>query len=407
MKFTKKKAIVTIVVVLVAAVAVKTVVFSKNNQPTQGIVSTTQVVKEDLKDTIRLSAVLEGTDSTDVVSNLHYEVKQVLVQEGDRVKKGQLLAVLDSSDISDKLQSANGSVRLLELQQAETLENRQNEYETAQAAYDAAKKTYEDQKALLDAGAASQSEVDEAERAMEAAQRTLEAIPAQNGKAVYSEAEKQSLANAKLDASLQAKQLEDCSIISPIDGTVTRVNTKVGRFADDTESKTPMFVIENIDALQMKVLVNEADIGKVEVGQQVTVSADILEGEEVQAVVSRISPTGEEKSGGNGGRVIPVYISLTEQNEKLIAGITAKATILVEEQKDALTVPVEALYRLEDGTDVVYTVTEQNTVHIVPVKTGVENDLYVAITGEGITEGSLVVLNPSATLTEGATVAVQ
>lgn len=392
MKLTKKKKII-----LVAAIAVVVTAGVKlalgSGEPAGEMVSIALAEKQDLQETLRLKAVLEGTESTEVVSRLHYEVKELLVKEGDRVKKGQLLAVLDSTDLSQEMSLKKGSLTLLQKQQAETLRDRQVEYNNA-------KKAYDDTKALFDIGAASKAELDDAKE-------KLDAIPAENGKAVLSAVEKQTLANTNQEISIQASTMDDCQIRSMIDGTVTRVNTKVGRFADETEDDKPMFVIENLDTLQMKVMVSENDIAKVSVGQKVDITADILNGESVQGEVIRISPTGELKDGTTSERVIPVYISVQEKNDKLIAGITAKATIHIAEAKQALTVPYEAVSELEDGSTVVYVVNEDNTIHIVPVKLGLETDLYVEIKGGELKEGQTIVLNPSPALTEGIAVLPQ
>lgn len=392
MKLTKKKKIILAAAIVVAVTAgVKLALGS--GEPTGEMVSIALAEKQDLEETLRLKAVLEGTESTEVVSRLHYEVKELLVKEGDRVKKGQLLAVLDSTDLSKEISLKKGGLTLLQKQQVETLRDRQVEYDNA-------KKAYDDTKALFDIGAASQSELEDAKQ-------KLDAIPAENGKAVLSAVEQQTLANTNQEISIQSSTLEDCQIRSMIDGTVTRVNTKVGRFADETEDDKPMFVIENVDNLQMKVMVSENDIAKISVGQRVDITAEILNGESVTGEVIRISPTGELKDGTTSERVIPVYISVKEKNDKLIAGITAKATIHIAEAKQALTVPYEAVGELEDGSTVVYVVNGDNTIHIVPVELGLETDLYVEIKGGELKEGQTIVLNPSPALTEGMAVVPQ
>ncbi len=393
MKLTKKKKIVIAVAAAAVVVAGLKLALGGDNQPAGEMVSTALAEKQDLEETLKLKAVLEGTESTEVVSRLHYEVKELLVKEGDRVKKGQLLAVLDSTDLSQEMSLKKGSLTLLQKQQAETLRDRQVEYDNA-------KKAYDDTKMLFDIGAASQAELDDAKE-------KLDAIPAENGKAVLSAVEKQTLANTNQEISIQASTMGDCQIRSMIDGTVTRVNTKVGRFADETEDDKPMFVIENVDNLQMKVMVSENDIAKIVVGQKVDITADILNGESVQGEVIRISPTGELKDGTTSERVIPVYVSVTEKNEKLIAGITAKATIHIAKAEQALTVPYEAVGELEDGSTVVYVVNADNTIHIVPVELGLETDLYVEIKGGELKEGQTIVMNPSLALTEGMAVVPQ
>ena len=143
----------------------------------------------------------------------------------------------------------------------------------------------------------------------------------------------------KFDYEKAVEQLDNTILKAPIDGTVVRVNTKVGRFADKMENDAPLFVIENLDNLELEIKVSEYTIGKVAVGQEAEISADILNGETVHGEVISISPTGEEKGGGSSERVIPTKIRVTDQDTKLIAGITARASIVLEESENALTVP--------------------------------------------------------------------
>lgn len=388
----KKKIILAVAGLIIVAVGAK-VALGGDKTPEGTMVSTSFVEKQNVEEVLKLKAVLEGTESTEVVSKLHYEVKQLLVKEGDKVKKGQLIAVLDSSDLIEQMSLSKGEKTLLQTQQKEALEDRQREYEKV-------KKDYDDLKAMLNIGAASQTEVDDAKR-------KLDNIPAKNGAATLSDTERQTMENMNRKLSIEAKTLEDCRICSMIDGTVTRVNTKVGRFADDTEDKKPMFVIEDIDKLQMKVLVNETDIAKIKVGQKADITADILNGESVEGLVTRISPTGESKSDSSTERVIPVYIEIVGSNEKLIAGITAKATIHIAQADQVLTVPYEAVSELEDGSTVVYVVKEDNTIHILPVTIGLETDLLIEVQAGELTEGQQIVLNPNLALTEGMTVIPQ
>ncbi len=394
MKLSKKKKIIigaAAVVVILGGLKIAT---GKSGGNDLGMpVSTALTQKQDLEEILKLRAVLEGTESTEVVSRLHYEVKELYVKEGDHVTAGQLLAVLDSSDISQELSLKRGNVSLLQKQQAETLEDRQVEYDNA-------KKEYDDIKALFDIGAASQKELDDAKQ-------KLDNIPSADGKAALSAAEQQTISNANQEVSIQSSTLADCQIRSKIDGTVTRVNTKVGRFADETEDDKPMFVIENIEKLQMKVLVGENDIGKISIGQKADITTDSMGKESVAGEVVRISPTGELKEGSASERVIPVYININEKNDKLIAGVTARATIHIAEASQALTVPFEAIGELEDGSNVVYVVNEDNTIHIVPVELGLETDLYTEVISDELTEGQTIVLSPSLTLTEGMSVMPQ
>ena len=200
--------------------------------------------------------------------------------------------------------------------------------------------------------------------------------------------------------------LSDGKIVSPIDGTITRVNINVGRFADETDDKKPMFVVENLQQLQMEVAVSEYDIADLAVGQPVEITADVLKGQTVSGVVDRVSPTGELKDGSSAERVIPTIIRLTESNDALIAGINAKAEIIIAEADDALTVPIEAVLDNGDGTGTVMRVKADNTVEAVTVELGLENDLNIQLISSALQPGDLLILSPEG-ITEGMTVAVQ
>ncbi len=197
--------------------------------------------------------------------------------------------------------------------------------------------------------------------------------------------------------------MEECQITSPIDGTITRVNIKLGRFADDTDDDKPMFVVENIDQLEMEILISEYDIGKIEIGQTATITADILKDEFVEGIVDRISPTGEEKAGSTE-RVIPTTVRITGDTKGLIAGINAKAEILIAESKDTLILPLECLQQNPDGTISVLRVNSENKIEVIPVTTGIENDLNVEIFSDMLQEGDNIVVSPTPDLTEGTTV---
>ena len=121
----KKKMIIAAVAVVLIAGGLKVALGSRQTEPTGTPVTTGTVVRQDLEEVLKQKATLEGTESAEVASKLHYEVKQVLVKEGDKVTKGQLLAVLDSGDIQDQIAQTKGDIQLLEYQQQETLAMRQ------------------------------------------------------------------------------------------------------------------------------------------------------------------------------------------------------------------------------------------------------------------------------------------
>lgn len=440
LKFKKWKMLVAIIAIAVIAFAGFKIKKNNSNKPSGVQVTTFPVEKGNIEQVLETTAPLTGTESIDVVSKLHYKITEINVKEGDKVTKDQIIARLDTESLQKDIKqlqdsmellkiqlneaknSTNNSYELAKSQLDENIANKQKEYEKAISVMNEAERKLKNIQTLFDSGIETAENVKLAQVEYDNAKREVENYNAVNGQIVATASELQNLENvsdvsniesmeknieiAQRNIERKKEELSECNIKSGIDGTVTRVNSKVGRFADDTENSKPMFVIENIDRLQMKVNVSEYDISKIKEGQKVTISADILGEETVEGVVSRISPTGEEKSGTTE-RVIPIVIDITGQNDKLIAGINAKAKIHINESIDTLYVPLECVHDDGEGKYSIYRVNEENKIEIIPVELGVENDVNIEIKGEGIDVGNKIIMSPDpTTMTEGTVVSV-
>ena len=395
----KKIVIIAAAVLVLGAAGFNALAGAGQTALTVGVVNP---VRKDVENRLAVSGPVAGTDSVDVVSNLHAEVLDLLVKEGDEVTAGQLLAVLDDTDLKKEVDIAKNSYDLAVAALNEQNRDAKSGYEKAVQDFNTAQASYDRTKALYDSGSLSYVELETAQNALNDARRQKDSYRLQNGAAIADESYSLQVEKAKFDYEKAVEQLADTQIKSPIDGTVVRVNTKVGRFADKTENDEPIFIIENLEVLEMEIPVSEYSIGKVAVGQPADITADILDGETVEGQVVSISPTGEERGGGSTERVIPTTIRITDSDTKLIAGITARAEILLETAKDALSVPASAIFS-NGGGDYVQVV-ENGAVHWVPVTTGVEGDVDIQVTpaeGEHLDESSQVVAAPNASYAEG------
>lgn len=442
MKLKFKKWKILIAIILIAVIAFAGFKIKNNDNTPKGIqVTTFPVEKGNIEQVLETTAPLTGTESIDVVSKLHYKITEINVKEGDKVTKDQIIARLDTESLQKDIKQLQDNVELLQIQLNEAknstnnsyelaksqldenIANKQKEYEKAVSVMNEAERKLKNVQTLFDGGIETAENVKLAQLEYDNAKREVENYNAVNGQIVATASELQNLENisdvsniesmeknieiAQRNIERKKEELSECNIKSGINGTVTRVNSKVGRFADDTENSKPMFVIENIDRLQMKVNVSEYDISKIKEGQKVTVGAEVLGEETVEGVVSRISPTGEEKSGTTE-RVIPIVIDITGQNDKLIAGINAKAKIHINESIDTLYVPLECIHDDGDGKYSIYRVNEENKIEIIPVELGVENDVNIEIKGEGIDVGNKIIMSPDpTTMTEGTVVMVE
>lgn len=403
-KWNKKKTLIT----GAAAVVILFVVFNSlkgGKKETAMMVMTTPVIKSDISENLSVSGPISGTDSVDVVSKLKAEVLELLVKEGDQVTKDQVIAILDPADIQKEVDIAQNAYDLAVNTYQEQQVAAEGGYAKAKQDYQAAKAELDRTSVLFQAGSVSQLEMETVQNKMNDAARNLKTFTLKDGKPVANESYTLQIKSAEFELEKKKTLLENTQIKSPIAGTVVRVNTKIGRFADAIEDNKPMFIIENLEVLEMKINVSEYIIGKIQVGQEAVISADILNGETVTGQVTAISPTGEGKGGDSTDRVIPTTIRINDKNSKLIAGITAKARIVLNESEDTLVVPISALLSREDGTYIA--AVENEVVKLVKVETGVESDIQVEIISveEGaVQEGANVIVNPAPNLADGMTV---
>lgn len=364
-KLSRKKKVLFVIAVIFLFCFLVGLLFPKSQKDPGGpLFSAGKIERSSVSETIAVKSTVEGSDSANVYSGANYRIASVTVKEGDSVQEGQILAALDADDLKD-------------------------EYRKAQISYNEAKRNYDNTRLLYEEGASPKTDYLAAKAAYDTARLTLDSI----------------------------NLTENANVTSPISGTVTRVNATVGKMANggNSGSSEPLFVIENIDKLQMKVRISEYDIRRIRVGQTAEITAEVLGGQTLSGVVSHISPTGEPRDSGSTEMVIPVLIDIDKGDSSLIAGVTAKATILIASAEDVLTVPIDAI--LEDpetGDCFIFLLNEENTLSKIAVKTGIEGDLRTEITplDEGasakkVAEGARVLLSPTYDCQDGMSVTIQ
>lgn len=404
-KFSKKKKKWIIIGIAAVAVVFLIVSFGGNSGPIGPMVTTQSLEKQNIASSLSIQGPISGTNSVHVVSRLNAEILEIHVKEGDKVEKDQILAVIDDKDVQREVELAQNAYDLAVANKQEQQLAAESGYERARQNLQAARRKVDRMNALNATGGVSQVELEEAQTELANASAEINTYTLVNGNPSAPASYDLQIQQAQMSLDKVREDVENTQLKSPIAGTVVRVNSKVGQFADTVEDDNPIFIIENLDELEMKINISEYSIGKVSVGQSVSIRADILDGETVAGEVVSISPTGEEKGGGSTERVIPVTIKILEENSKLIAGITARADIVLEEENDTLAVPLSALIQQEDG-DYIAAV-ENQLVRLIAVTTGVESDISVAIrpVNEGeLTEGMAVVVSPFPGMTEGMTV---
>lgn len=341
------------------------------------VVAVIPLEKQDIQEKLSISGPVSGTDSVDVVSNIHAEILQMNVKEGDKVIKGQVLAVLDRTELEREVNIArNAYEQAVANKEAQDKEAALG-YEKAVQDFQKASTDHDRNSQLFAAGDISQADMEQSANALNDARRAMEKYTVENGRGVSDRSYGLQVENAAYELEKKQEELEKTEIKSEIDGTVVRVNSKVGQFADKVEDDKPIFSIENLDQLELEVKISEFSIGKVKEGQKALIGADILNGKKEEGEVIKISPTGEEKGGGSTERVIPTIIRVNTPDTKLMAGITARAELLVRESKDAFAVPVSAVF--DSGEASYIEIVENGKICWIPVTIGADGETKVEV----------------------------
>lgn len=364
------------------------------------MLSTHTLAKGTVQQSISATGTVSGSDSAEITSNLNFEFIKINVKEGDIVKKGDILGVLDSKVLQDDY---NIAIKELEISKAQ-LEEQKNSAQLAvqerQSDYNEAKRQNEIAKQLYQQGGISKDELTQSDLMLEKATFALNSAKDALNRASSGGSAALGIDIKKEMISTKKDNLEKANIISPIDGTVTRVNAKIGRIPTAQDQARAMFIVENLNDLIMRVSISEYDIGHIKVGQKVVISSDVLRGETIDGEVSRIAPTGEVVQGANSREMrIPIEIKITNKG-KIIAGVNAKAEIIIEKKENVLTVPRESV--LEENGEKFILLGNEKTIKKVKVETGVESITDVELLSSEIKEGDIIITNPTTEIADGS-----
>lgn len=200
------------------------------------------------------------------------------------------------------------------------------------------------------------------------------------------------------------KKLDEALVEAPADGVVTAVYAVEGSYANGL-----LFVIEDMNKLKVTSAVKEFDIIGIEEGQDVIIKSGALGGDiEYDGVVTKVSPVTQKAPDGstveNGS--YGVEVSVSDEDTQLLIGMSAKLSIITEEREDVFSVRYDMLAEDEDGNDIIYAAEkngEEYTVKSIPVTLGLETESMVEISGEGLTDGMLIIENTNK-VSDGMTV---
>lgn len=299
------------------------------------------------------TAPVESDRKAFVMPKVQGEIRQVLADEGQHVRAGQVLARLDGDKLRLEVALNEATMRKLERDYNRNLELQQQ-------------------------GLISAVSLDNLKYELEAAKANWE---------------------------LARLQLSYCDIRSPIEGTVTQrldvvkvgnTVTPVGGVIESGESS--LFVVEDLDTLQLRVNVPERELSKLSVGQPAQLSFDAVPNKTFEGQISLISPYVSAETA-----TFAVRIRVTTNEGLLRPGMFARVAIIYERKPDALQIPRTALLD-GDGPPKVFVVKDGKAAERA-VKLGLSNGAWIEVT-EGLKDGEQVVVVGQGAVKTGTAVRV-
>lgn len=269
-----------------------------NRQKT--VLETVKAQRGELTETVTATGTVESVTQVDVGTQVTGIIDKLYVDYNSVVTKGQLLAEIEKTMLESDLRSAEANV------------------ESARLTYEYNLTNYNRDKALHDKQLISDYEFQTSTKDLEVSKTAYD--------------------KAKADRVRAAKNLNYAEIYSPIDGIVISRDVEVGQTVVSNMNVANLYTIADLDNMQIIGDVDEADIGQVKVGQEVTFSVDaypdnLFNGKVTQV---RLNPTTESNVV-----TYEVVVATANPDHKLIPGLTANLTIYVMKQDNALLVPTK------------------------------------------------------------------
>ncbi|HWH56738.1 MAG TPA: efflux RND transporter periplasmic adaptor subunit [Terriglobales bacterium] len=301
-----------------------------------------KVEKGDLAKSVVATGKVEPITKVEVKSKASGIVKKLYVEYGDKVKKGQALAQLDKEEIVAQVEQAKAGLAGAEA----NLTSAQADYQRAKVDAESPdvpllKKGYDRALQMQKDGVVSDSALDDAEKAYKLAVNKRDVARAQlqvlQAKIAQSQAE---VARDKANLAQLQEQLSYTDIVSPIDGIVLSRDVEVGDAVSSIlvlgSSATLVMTIGDTSQVYVKGKVDEADIGRVYLGQPSRIKVESFKDKTFNGKVTKISPMGVEKDNVT---TFEVRVSIDNPGGELKAEMTANAEIILDEHKNVLQIP--------------------------------------------------------------------
>jgi HlyD family secretion protein len=316
--------IIGVAAVVVVAIVVAAIVGSGKGKGIR--VRTTKVDRRDLLQLVTANGTVQAKTKVELSANIMGQVTELNVEEGDRVKRGDLLAVIDQARYTAAVNSAKANLQAL---QAELSRSREAD---AQAKRDMERADQQFKDGILPEAdrERAHSTYDQAAASTQRAQRQVE--------------------QARADIASAADSLEKTEIRAPMDGVITRRNIEKGEVIITGTMNNPgtvLMTISDMSIIEAVLEVDQTDVPQLHVGQKTSVRIDAFPDESFPGEVSEIGSSPIQGTSALGGAATgtdyTVKVTLLKHPERIRPGLTVTADITTATRDKVLTVPVGAL----------------------------------------------------------------
>ena len=347
------------------------------------------------------SGEIVATRYADIGATAMGRVVSLPVSEGARVRRGQLLARIDPVQAETQAASAGALLDALRAEQRATVEAVTTSIATRDAAAARAREAalaLRRARELQRGGFSAQAEVDAAQAASDSAEAQLRAATADVTRAQRAaDAARQRVTQAGAEHRRSRDVLAKTEIVSPMDGTVTRLNVREGEtvvVGIQNQPGTTLMTVSDLAAVNAEVKVAEADVLRLQVGHPAVVTLEAAPGRTWRGHVAEIGASALPQTTGAAAREFRVVIRIDDDAAGLRPGLTCDAEIVTAEERRALAVPLQAVVlRSVGGVEKrgVF-VADKGVATFAPVTTGIIGGLDIRV--EGIAENTPVVVGP-------------
>ena len=387
----------TIVNLLSVALALSASACKKAEKPEEVVapVRVSPAIKGSIRLLVNADAVLFPRDQANIVPKISAPVKRFLVNRGDHVKQGQVLAELEARDLAAAAQASRGQYNQAQSNYRSTtsvgvpeqMTKSQTDLTAARESMDAAKRLLDNRQQLFKDGALAKKLVDEAEvtytqakATFDTAQQHLQALQAVGGKEQVNSAAAQ-VETAKGQYEGAQAMAGYAEIRSPITGVVTDRPLYPGEMA---AAGAPLLTVMDMSKVVARVNMAQDQAKNVKVGNEATITpAD--GGELVTGRVTIVSPAADQNS-----TTVQVWVQADNPGERLHAGQAVHVSIVAATLEGATLIPAAAILPNAEGETIVLIVDDKDVAHEKVVQIGVREPEMVQIVA-GVDVGQRVV----------------